>query len=260
MTQLVSSSICGGDVLARRHVGRQADDRRRRPYARASRRRRRIADAVRRKARRLLRRVRRCAISIASRAGGRAVVHRGVGDLHAGQRRDLRLEFEQDLQRALRDLRLIGRVAGEEFRALDQVIDASPAHGVRRRRRRERTAPSRPRRLRAASAAMRRSTAISLLRERHVEQAVDPLVGGNVGEQRVDRRRRRCAPASPRGRWRQAADSACVSGLRLQEIVVGGLVHQLVELRRIGELEAKQPALAQRILVDQARASPRPRR
>ena len=34
------------------------------------------------------------------------------------------LELEQYLQRALRDFRLIGRVAGEEFGALDQVIDA----------------------------------------------------------------------------------------------------------------------------------------
>ena len=68
--------------------------------------------------------VMRRAISIASAAGGRAVVHRGVGDLHAGQQRDLGLEFEQGLQRALRDFRLVGRVGGQEFAALDQVVDA----------------------------------------------------------------------------------------------------------------------------------------
>ena len=33
------------------------------------------------------------------RGRGRAVVHRGVGDLHAGQQRHLRLELEQALQR-----------------------------------------------------------------------------------------------------------------------------------------------------------------
>ncbi len=38
--------------------------------------------------------------------------------------RDLGLEFEEILQRALRDLGLVRRVGGEEFRALDQVIDA----------------------------------------------------------------------------------------------------------------------------------------
>ena len=54
--------------------------------------------------------------------GGRAVIERGVGHFHAGQQRHLGLEFEQILQRALRDFRLIGRVAGEEFRALDQMI------------------------------------------------------------------------------------------------------------------------------------------
>ena len=56
-------------------------------------------------------------------AGGRAVVHRGVRHLHAGEQRHLGLELEQVLQRALGDLRLIGRVGGEELAALDQVID-----------------------------------------------------------------------------------------------------------------------------------------
>ena len=53
---------------------------------------------------------------------GRAVVHRGVGDLHAGQIGDLGLEFEQDLERSLRDFRLVGRVRGEEFRTLNQMV------------------------------------------------------------------------------------------------------------------------------------------
>ena len=54
---------------------------------------------------------------------GRAVIHGGVGHLHAGERRHLGLELEQILQRALRDLRLIGRIGGHEFRPLDDVID-----------------------------------------------------------------------------------------------------------------------------------------
>jgi hypothetical protein len=57
------------------------------------------------------------------RRRGRAVVHRGVRHLEPRQRRHLRLELEQVLQRALGDLRLIGRVGGQELRALDQVID-----------------------------------------------------------------------------------------------------------------------------------------
>ncbi len=55
--------------------------------------------------------------------GGRPVVHRGVGDIHAGQQRHLGLELEQILQRALRHLRLVRRVGSEEFAALDQVVD-----------------------------------------------------------------------------------------------------------------------------------------
>ena len=59
------------------------------------------------------------------RLGGRrgAVIHGGVGDLHAGDEADLGLEFEEILQRALRDFRLIGRVGGQELAALDQMVD-----------------------------------------------------------------------------------------------------------------------------------------
>ena len=56
-------------------------------------------------------------------ARGRAVVHRGIGNVAAEQSRHLRLEFEQHLQRALRDFGLVGRVGGQEFAALDEVVD-----------------------------------------------------------------------------------------------------------------------------------------
>ena len=55
-------------------------------------------------------------------AGG-AVIHGGVGDLHAGKLADHGLEFEDGLQRALRDLRLIGSVGGEPLAARDERID-----------------------------------------------------------------------------------------------------------------------------------------
>ena len=54
--------------------------------------------------------------------GRGAVIHGGVGHLHAGQQADLGLELEQVLQRALGDFRLVGRVGGEELAALDQVV------------------------------------------------------------------------------------------------------------------------------------------
>ena len=56
-------------------------------------------------------------------AGGRAVIHRRIGNIAAVQPRDLRLELEQHLQRALRDFGLIGRVGGQELAALDDMID-----------------------------------------------------------------------------------------------------------------------------------------
>ena len=50
------------------------------------------------------------------RAGG-AVVHRRVGDIHAGQLADHRLKLEDGLQRALGNLRLIRGVSREELAA-----------------------------------------------------------------------------------------------------------------------------------------------
>ena len=47
----------------------------------------------------------------------RAVVHRGVRRVHAGQLANQRLKFENRLQCALRDFRLIGRVSGQKFAA-----------------------------------------------------------------------------------------------------------------------------------------------
>ena len=55
--------------------------------------------------------------------GSGAVVQRRVCHFHSGEQRDLRLEFEQVLQCALRQLGLIRGVGGQELAALDQVID-----------------------------------------------------------------------------------------------------------------------------------------
>jgi hypothetical protein len=55
-------------------------------------------------------------------AGG-AVIHGGVGDLHAGELADHGLEFEDGLQGALGDLRLVGSVGGEPLAARDERVD-----------------------------------------------------------------------------------------------------------------------------------------
>ena len=52
----------------------------------------------------------------------RAVVHRSIRHFLAGQLAHQRLKFEDRLQRSLGDFRLIRRVGGEEFAALDQRI------------------------------------------------------------------------------------------------------------------------------------------
>jgi hypothetical protein len=116
---------------------------------------------------------------------GRAVIHGGVGDLHLGERRDLRLELEQILQRALRDFRLVGRVACQEFRALDQVI-----HGrgnmvlVGARTHEERH--GRGRDVAAGHAAQDALDLELALGAGQIEWRGQQLAAGHVAEQRVD--------------------------------------------------------------------------
>ena len=52
----------------------------------------------------------------------RAVPHRRVGDFLSGELAHQSLKLEDRLQRALRDLRLIRRVGGEKFAALDDRV------------------------------------------------------------------------------------------------------------------------------------------
>ncbi len=59
-------------------------------------------------------------------AGGRAVIHRGIGNLHTGQHGDLCLKLEQGLKGALGYFRLIRRIGREKFRALNKMV-----HGCR---------------------------------------------------------------------------------------------------------------------------------
>jgi len=55
--------------------------------------------------------------------GAGAVVEAGVGDIHSGEGADQGLELEDRLQCALGDLRLVGRVAGQELPPADHLID-----------------------------------------------------------------------------------------------------------------------------------------
>ena len=119
-------------------------------------------------------------------ARGRAVVHRGVGDIHAGQQRHLRLELEQHLQRALRDFRLIRRVARQELGALDQVIDARrhvmPVRaGADEERHRAGSGVARGE---PADLALDRDLA---LRQREGRQFLEQLAARHIGKEVVDR-------------------------------------------------------------------------
>src|SRR3990167_2390469 len=49
-----------------------------------------------------------------------AVVHRGIGDLHAEEFTDHRLKFKNDLKSPLRNFWLIGGIGSQKFGASDQ--------------------------------------------------------------------------------------------------------------------------------------------
>ena len=53
----------------------------------------------------------------------RSLVHRGVGNIHAGQLADHGLKFKNGLQRSLGNLRLVGSVGGKELAPLHQGVD-----------------------------------------------------------------------------------------------------------------------------------------
>ena len=57
--------------------------------------------------------------------GGGAVVHRRVGHVHPRQLADEALKLVDGLQRALRHLRLVGRIRGQKLAAAHQMADGA---------------------------------------------------------------------------------------------------------------------------------------
>ena len=131
---------------------------------------------------------------------GGAVIERGVGDLHAGQQRHLGLELEQILQGPLRHLGLVWGVGGQEFAALDQMIDRGRHMMVVRP-----TADKE--RSRAGGEILRghprnRPLDLDLAHRRwEIDEAVEPCrVGAHRRTARRSNRRRSSASISPRSR------------------------------------------------------------
>ncbi|KIU01487.1 hypothetical protein QU38_01365, partial [Staphylococcus aureus] len=115
------------------------------------------------------------------------VVHRSIRHVAAEQPRDLRLELEHHLQRALRDFRLIGRVGGEELAALDDMIDArrhvmAIGAGAEEEGRR-------PRRqvLRRQPGHVAFDGKFAGMHRQAGDRAVEHRAGGHIGEEVVDR-------------------------------------------------------------------------
>ena len=119
------------------------------------------------------------------RLGGRraAVVVRGGDDVQAGQLRDQRLVLVDRLERALADLRLVGRIRGIELAARQDLVDRRRdvvAVRAGAEEARQADAVARGQLLEPAARATARG------RRRQVE-AVGANRGRDVGEERVDR-------------------------------------------------------------------------
>ena len=117
---------------------------------------------------------------------GRAVVHRRVGDIHAGEARHLRLEFEQILQRALRDLGLVGGVAGQELAALDEVVDRGRDMVLVGAAAEEERPGAGGHVARREAAEMPLDRLLGHVRRQPRDRAGEPRRLGHVGEQRLD--------------------------------------------------------------------------
>ena len=123
------------------------------------------------------------------RRGGRTVIHGSVGDLHASEFADHRLEFKNRLQCALGNLRLIGSVGGKELAARDQRIDDYWTIVVVR---------PRPQKGRTTIAVLARPLAkpVDNLRLRHLPRdfqvALKPVLGGDMRKQVVNRAHADC--------------------------------------------------------------------
>ena len=122
-------------------------------------------------------------------ACGGAIVHGGVGHRAPIEPRDLRLEFEQHLQGALRDFRLIRRIGGQELTALDDVIDSRGhvmAIGPR---------TAEKRRVRRSQILLRQAP--HMFFDRHLagverkplDRSIEVMLRWHIVEQRIDRRR-----------------------------------------------------------------------
>ena len=137
----------------------------------------------------LLRCVRRCAISIASPQAVEPSYIEALATSMPVSAATWVWNSNRTCSVPLRDFRLIGRVAGQELRALDEMIDArrdvAPI-GAGAEKERHRPGRDAAARHRASSPARPPSRS---WRSGMSSRPVDPLVGGNVGEQRARCRR-----------------------------------------------------------------------
>ena len=183
---------------------------------------------------------------------GRLIQQRGVGDLHAGQLADHRLEIQQRFQPALRDLRLVRRVGGvpagifqhvaQDHRRRDACRDspcrsatssarsAPPARAARRSRAASSIGGGR------SSAWLVRIAAGTVLRGQVVQgRGADRVQHrGDVGLRRADMAR----DETVRRLERRPARRAASMSQRLQEFVVGVLIHQRLE--RVGVVDSSR--------------------
>ncbi len=128
----------------------------------------------------------------------RALVDRRVGDGQAGQLADRGLVLEHHLQAALADLRLVGRVRGQELRAAEQHVDRRGHVVVVHPGSEERQLVLGARCCARARSQQVRVDLLLAHARGQVELAAQPHAVGDLVEELLDRRSRRSRRASAR--------------------------------------------------------------
>ena len=195
----------------------------------------------------------------------RFIKQRGVGDFHAGQIADHRLEIQQRFQTPLRNLRLVRRVRGVPRRILQHITQ-------NHRRHHRAVIPLTNQRAehlvlvgnllqRGQRLALRKRRgqthllATNILRHHRINKIIQTaktqklqhllLLGGRRTNMTGDKRRmsRHDKILNKKSEKAPLAWRYTKSQLLLGEIAVGGLIHQTIQLGNIGELHLVHPTL-----------------
>ena len=181
----------------------------------------------------------------------RALVERRVGDVEPGQQADVRLELEDRLERALRDLGLIRRVGRQPLGAVEHLVGDRRDVVVVDAGAQEERGVARVRRCAAREPAEEPADLDLGHRRRQVRRAARTDAGTEANRSSIERTPIAASIARPLGvGGREKLHFSCSSSRHVLGVGLGR--HELADLLVGRDLELDEPAVAERIVVDDA--------